>query len=42
MAVYRASGFANMKDGFTEHGLARAFGLGKQNLGKYVVCKLRG
>lgn len=40
MAVYRASDFANRKDGFTESGPPRVFGLGKQNLGKYIVCEL--
>lgn len=41
MAVYRASDFTNMKDGFTEHGPARTFGRGKQNLGEYIVCELK-
>ncbi|KQK78630.1 TRAF2 and NCK-interacting protein kinase isoform X4 [Amazona aestiva] len=34
MSVYRAFDFADVKGGFLEHDLARAFGLGKQNLDK--------
>lgn len=41
MAVYRAFDFASVKDGFLERGLAWAFGLGKQNLDKYVVGELK-
>jgi len=41
MAVHRASDFGNMKDAFTEHGPAWAFGLGKQSWGKYIVYELK-
>lgn len=41
MAVYRASHSAGVRSGFTEHDPAQTFGLGKQDLGKYIVCKLK-
>lgn len=41
MAVYGASDLAKVTDGFTDRGPAQAFGLGKQNLGEYIVRELK-